>query len=98
MLKSSIPANDPVLKFEHNELYLKDRDSRKKLINELKLCQTYVKRKKRFCIQPNALKELKRNFMRRKEVVPFTLYHFKKYHKKTLVFDCDNTLVKSSYK
>jgi hypothetical protein len=39
--------DDPVFKYEHNILFLKDRESRKKLMTEFRLCSAYLKKKNR---------------------------------------------------
>lgn len=57
VMKTNVPANDPVLNYEHNKLFMQEQDLRKKLIGELKLCHSYLKRKTRFCIEENQLKE-----------------------------------------
>jgi hypothetical protein len=45
--KFIVPMDDPVFKYEHNILFLKDRESRKKLMTEFRLCSAYLKKKNR---------------------------------------------------
>lgn len=67
-----VPVDDPVFKYEHNVLFLKDRESRRKLITEFKLCASYLKKKNRLNMDAKSMRRVMKQAMRIKDVPNFT--------------------------
>ncbi|CDW71955.1 UNKNOWN [Stylonychia lemnae] len=98
--KFIIPPDDPVFKYDYNYLFFKDRETKKRFYTEYKVCKGYFKRKARLSLDDKTAKTFKKVFQRRPSVPNFTQKPdgTKKHTRKTLVFDLDNTLIKSAYK
>ena len=45
--KLNIPPDDPVFKYEYNQLVMKDRELRKKIHSEIKACRSYYNNPKK---------------------------------------------------
>lgn len=54
--KYIIPPDDPVFKYDYNYLFLKDKESRKKLYNEIKVCKNYSKKQRKINIEERTLR------------------------------------------
>lgn len=111
--KFIIPPEDPVFKYDYNYLFFKDRDAKKTFYNEYKMCKAYIKRRnKKLCFSDKQMRTLKKQYMRNVKEVPNYIKNpetTKKHTRKSkhslifilsiaLVFDLDNTLIKTAYK
>ena len=65
--KFIIPPDDPVFKYDYNYLFMRDKESRKKVINEIKVCKNYAKKRK-LNIDEKTLKGMKVKFKRQTTV------------------------------
>src|SRR5665647_208313 len=70
--KFIISFDDPVFKYEYNQLYLNDREYKKRFYSELKVCRHYMKKKARLCIDEKFLKIKQALYQRKADVKTFT--------------------------
>mmetsp|Transcript_27309 Transcript_27309/g.26349 ORF Transcript_27309/g.26349 Transcript_27309/m.26349 type:complete len:182 (+) Transcript_27309:238-783(+) len=96
--KFIISFDDPVFKFEYPELYLKDGDYRKRFYSEYKVCLAYMKGKKRLLMNEKFLFAKQHQFQMLSNIAPNFKIGDKSFSKKTIIFDLDYTLIKSSNK
>ena len=71
--KFIIPPDDPVFKYDYSQIFLKDRDAKKRFYNEYKVCRTYYKKKSRLGFDEKTLKNFKKFYMRKANVPQYTI-------------------------
>lgn len=70
--KFIISFDDPVFKYDYNQLFLKDSDSRKKFYGEVKVSLLYMRKKKKVQIEEKILKQKQIIFQRKNDIKYFS--------------------------